>query len=152
MAFTTSQLSWDIIGLDSNNLQVGPDTFLVGARVCSSQACTGCSATIIFQGAKNPYVNLLPGSPSTLPVTGAGSISLSAGQCTDFYYNVQITRVSAAYGSVQHYQIFASCYQGSTHSWVVTTPPGRQLLVERLISQNRNGVTTFSGPTNVVAG
>ena len=32
---TIAPLTWNVIGLDSNNVHVGPDSFPVGARVCN---------------------------------------------------------------------------------------------------------------------
>jgi hypothetical protein len=32
---TISPLTWNVIGLDSNNVNVGPNNFPVGARVCN---------------------------------------------------------------------------------------------------------------------
>lgn len=33
---TITPLTWNIIGLDSNNVNVGPNRFPVGARVCNA--------------------------------------------------------------------------------------------------------------------
>ena len=33
---TVTPLTWNVIGLDSNDVTVGPDTFPVGARVCNN--------------------------------------------------------------------------------------------------------------------
>jgi hypothetical protein len=32
--------TWNVIGLDSNNVNTGPDTFQAGARVCNTGAAT----------------------------------------------------------------------------------------------------------------
>src|ERR1041384_6930787 len=33
---TITPVSWNVIGLDSNNVTVGPDTYQIGARVCNT--------------------------------------------------------------------------------------------------------------------
>ena len=32
---TVTPVTWNVIGLDSNNVNVGPNTFPVGARICT---------------------------------------------------------------------------------------------------------------------
>src|SRR5215510_10621962 len=83
---TITPVSWNVVGLDSNNPAIGPDTFQVGARVCN----TGGTAVNNLVGnfvwdSTNSLINL--SGASTLNV-----ISLNAGACTDFYYPVTITR------------------------------------------------------------
>ncbi|MEJ2447747.1 MAG: hypothetical protein P8Y37_07375, partial [Anaerolineales bacterium] len=34
-SLTIEPLTWNVIGLDSNNVNVGPNNFPVGARVCN---------------------------------------------------------------------------------------------------------------------
>jgi hypothetical protein len=43
---TVTPTTWNVVGLDSNNLSSGPDTFQVGARVCN----TGGSAVTNIVG------------------------------------------------------------------------------------------------------
>src|SRR5512147_1602281 len=60
---TASPLTWNVIGLDSNNVNVGPNNFPVGARVCNTgdAAAVNVSASFVWDSA-NAYVNLRPGS------------------------------------------------------------------------------------------
>ncbi len=141
-SLTISPITWDVIGLDSNKVTDGPDTFMVGTRVCNTgnMDATNVVANFVWDSA-NTYINL----------SGASSLSiaaLTAGTCTDFYYNVLITRNSAAYNTNRGYHITAAA-DGLA---AVSTPTPRQLFVEKLVSQNRNAVTTISGATTVVVG
>src|SRR6266540_2104464 len=141
-SLTISPITWDVIGLDSNKVTDGPDTFMVGTRVCNTgnMDATNVVSNFVWDSA-NTYINL----------SGASSLSiaaLTAGTCTDFYYNVLITRNSAAYNTNRGYHITAAA-DGLA---AVSTPTPRQLFVEKLVSQNRNAVTTISGATTVVVG
>ena len=44
---TVTPITWGIVGLDSNNVNVGPNTFAYGARVCNTgtTAATNVVAT-----------------------------------------------------------------------------------------------------------
>jgi LPXTG-site transpeptidase (sortase) family protein len=147
---TISPLTWNIIGLDSNNVSVGPNNFPIGARVCNTgdAVATNLTSNFVWDSA-DPYINLRPGSLSTISVP-----SLSIGACTDLYYEVTVTRDPAAYDNTRRYHIAAT----ADTLGVVSTPTPRELYVEHLISQNRNTVsdvkyaTTLAGLTSVPNG
>jgi len=139
---TVTPVSWNVVGLDSNNPTIGPDTFQIGARVCN----TGGSALNSIVGdfiwdSTNAFINL--SGASTLNLS-----SLNAGACTDFYYPVTITRSSLAYNATRSYHIAVSATGIST----ITTPTPREIYVEKIISQNRNSVQSIVGPTTVYVG
>ena len=147
---TISPLTWNIVGLDSNNVTVGPNNFPVGARVCNTgdTVATNVSSSLVWDSA-DPYINLRPGSLSTLSLA-----SLAVGACTDFYYEVTVTRNAAAYDHTRRYHITAT----ADTLGVVSTPTPRELYVEHLISQNRNTVSdvqyglTLAGLASVANG
>jgi uncharacterized repeat protein (TIGR01451 family) len=117
---------------------------LVGARVTNTGDATATNVLANFVwDSSNPYINLSPGSPSTLTVS-----SLAPGASTDFYFDVTITRTPAAYTTFRQYHITAT----ADGLGLVSTPIPRQLYVEQLISQNRNQVLSFTGPTTVFVG
>jgi hypothetical protein len=126
-------LTWNVIGLDSNNVSVGPNNFLVGGRVCNTGdvAAANVTASFIWDRA-NGYVNLRPGSLAALSVP-----SLADGSCTDFYFEVTVTLNTAAYDTTRRYHITVTADTLSP----VSTPAPRDLYVEHLISQNRNTVS-----------
>jgi LPXTG-site transpeptidase (sortase) family protein len=135
---TITPLTWNVIGLDSNNVNVGPNNFPVGARVCNTGDAIANNVSSTFQWeAVDPtplksYIELRPGSNTSY--TG---YTLAPSQCTDFYYEIQVTRNSNAYNDTRNYYITATADTLGT----VSTPRPRQIFVEYLISQNRNAVT-----------
>jgi uncharacterized repeat protein (TIGR01451 family) len=154
---TIQPISWNIVGLDSNNVNVGPNTYMVGARVCNvgDTAATNVTATFVRDGAINSLLNLQGSSTLTLASLPAGTTSQPPGNtgatpnnCTDFYYNIVITRNSAAYNTSQMYHIEAS----ATGVGTISTPLNREIYVEKLVSQNRNSVLSITGPSTVTVG
>jgi uncharacterized repeat protein (TIGR01451 family) len=141
-SLTITPTSWNVIGLDSNNVNSGPDTFQIGARICNTggTALTNVSGTFVWDSF-NSYINLKAGN-------SAGATSLASGSCVDFYYPVIVTRTSAAYNATRGYHITVT--GDSVGS--VSTPTPRELFVEHLISQNRNSVNSITGPTTVYVG
>lgn len=129
-------ITWNTLGLDSNNVTVGPQNFPVGARVCNTgtSAATNVASSFVWD-TTDTYINLRPGSLSSI----TGPASLAAGSCTDFYYEVQVTRNSLAYNHKARYHITATADGPVTAQ--TTTP--RELFVEYLISQSRNGITSI---------
>jgi uncharacterized repeat protein (TIGR01451 family) len=143
VTLTVTPITWNIIGLDSNKPASGPRFFPVGARVCSSVATTGVTVTLVWDS-PNANVNVRPGSLNPLTIA-----SIPAGGCADAYFEVEVTQVAAAYDTARRYHITATDGSGTAST---VTP--RELYVEHLISQNRNGITDvkvkeFGQPTFV---
>ncbi|HKO36274.1 MAG TPA: hypothetical protein VJV21_07320 [Pyrinomonadaceae bacterium] len=139
---TVQPTTWNVVGLDSNNVNTGPNTFPVGVRVCNTGgvAVTNVTGNFVWDSS-NIYVNL----------TGASTINvqtLAAGACTDIYFSVTITRTSAAYNATRRFHITVTGDAVSS----VTTPTPREIYVEKIISQNRNSVNSITGPTTVYVG
>jgi uncharacterized repeat protein (TIGR01451 family) len=141
-AVTVTPTSWNVVGLDSNSPTAGPDAYQVGARVCNTggSAVTSLTANLVWDSS-NAFINLT--GPGTLNLA-----SLGAGACTDFYFQVTVTRSNAAYDTTRQYHITVS----GTGFGAVSTPTPREIYVEHLISQNRNSVTSIVGPTTVLVG
>ena len=127
---TIIPITWNVIGLDSNNVNVGPNTFPVGARVCNvgSEPANNLEATFVWESA-NTLINLRQGSLNTIPHE-----SLAPGDCVDFYFEVEITRNASAYTTTRRYHIEVRADDLA----VISTATPREIYVERLISQNRN--------------
>ena len=126
---TVSPITWNVIGLDSNNVNVGPNYFPVGARVCNtgSEAATNVTATFVWEDGLNlytgdPYINLRLGTLSTINL-GA----LNPGSCTtnylDAYFEVQVTRNSSAYDKTRAYHIDVTA--GNVAGTISTPTPER---------------------------
>lgn len=132
---TITPITWNIIGLDSNNVNVGPNHFPVGARVCNTGDAPATNVTSAFVwDSANSLINLRPG---TLTNYNANPVpSLAPAACYDFYYEVEVTRNPAAYDTARRYHITATADTLGT----VSTPVPRELYVEHLVSQARNHV------------
>ncbi|MEA2521123.1 MAG: trimeric autotransporter adhesin, partial [Actinomycetota bacterium] len=143
-SLTLTPTTWNVVGLDSNNLNAGPNEFLSGAKVCNTgdTAAANVVATYVWDTA-NANVNLQPGSGSTRSVA-----SLAAGACFNAYFNIEVTRVAAARSSARRFHITAT----ATSLGTISTPTPREIYVESLISQNRNSVNSVAGPTTVYVG
>lgn len=131
---SVTPLTWNVMGLDSNNVNVGPNDFPVGARVCNTGGAVATNVTATFTWTSaNALINIRPGTNTSLSVA-----SLAIGACTDFYFEIAITRDAAAYDTTRRYQISVSADAGATTG---STPTPREVYVEHLISQNRNTVS-----------
>lgn len=145
---TITPITWDVIGLDSNNAinGDGPDTFLVGARVTNTgdEDADNLTATFNWDPADTrPNVgNFALVDNQVLHIE-----ELAPGQSQDFYYSVQINR-STPNGSARRYTITAV----GDNAALVSTPTPRQLITRPLISQARNSTEEIIGPSKVYVG
>src|SRR5687768_2289272 len=136
-SLSVTPLTWNVIGLDSNNVNVGPNHFPIGARVCNTGDAPATNVTSAFVwDSADIYIDLRSGTLTSFTGTNAVA-SLAAGSCTDFYYEVEISRDSAAYNHTRNYHIT----DHSNETDLVRTVTPRHSLVQHLISQNRNSVT-----------
>ena len=144
-AMTITPITWNIIGLDSNNVNVGPNNFPVGARVCNTstagETLTGVTSSFALANT-NPFISPRPGTN-----TSYSGYTLTAGACVDFYYEVEVTRTAAAYNTTEQYTITAD----SNETTPISTPTPRELYVEHLISQNRNTVSDIQYGTSIAS-
>jgi len=136
---TVTPVTWNIIGLDSNNVSVGPNHFPVGARVCNTGGSTATNVTATFNWDTTPspnYINIRPGTNATVSLPNIPSTNPDT--CVDAYFEVEVTRDAAAYNTKRSYHISVSADSGATTGSTVTP---RELYVEHLISQSRNSVS-----------
>ncbi|HEU0291727.1 MAG TPA: sortase [Anaerolineales bacterium] len=131
---TVEPLTWNVIGLDSNNVNVGPNHFPVGVRVCNtgSEAATNVTTTWVWDS-NNSYIDIRSGT--LYPDINLGT--LNAGACADAYYEVEVDRDSNAYDTTREYHIEVNA---GNVTGTISTPTPRELYVEHLISQSRNYV------------
>ncbi|MCJ7676571.1 MAG: hypothetical protein MUO35_02475, partial [Anaerolineales bacterium] len=135
---TIRPITWNVVGLDSNNVSVGPNNFPIGARVCNTgdAAATGITSSFVWD-TTDPLINLRPGSYGTPGNPYPTLATLAAGACVDIYYEVQVTRDPAAYDNTARYHIAVVSNETSP----ISTSTPREIYVERLISQSRNATT-----------
>jgi uncharacterized repeat protein (TIGR01451 family) len=160
---TITPITWNVIGLDSNKPNVsGPDRFMAGARVCNvgDATATNITAKFVKDGGSN-FVNLVGANTLSIPSLPAGSTSHPPGNrgptpsnCYDFYFNLIVTRDTAAYSTLssprsrQQFHIEAT----ATGLGTVSTPANRELYIEQLVSQARNAIDSITGPSTVYVG
>ena len=156
-SLSITPLTWGVIGLDSNNTAIGPDTFPVGARICNVGAADAANVTanITFSTGNAAAINLVGASSISFgtltfgpPPPSQYTISNIPANCADAYYNVQITRTALSYNQTRQFVITAS----SSNAASIASPSPREVYVEKLLSQNRNSVLSISGPTSVFVG
>ena len=140
---TIVPITWNVIGLDSTDVSLGPNIYPVGARVCNTgdTPATGVVSTFVWDSL-NPDINV--SLPTILTLS-----TLVVGGCTDFYFNVVVTRDPiAGIGSSREYHITAT----ADGLGEVSTPSGRELIVESLDLTPAINVGVINGPTTVVVG
>ncbi|MEY2958043.1 MAG: hypothetical protein RLZZ01_611, partial [Actinomycetota bacterium] len=132
---TVESLTWDVIGLDSNDETDGPNVFPLGQRVCNvgDAPATGVEATLVWDG-DNAFIDVLPGTASTITLG-----DVDAGVCAEAYFNIEIQRDDAAYDTVRPYHVEVT---GGGVTAESTRP--REFYVEYLVSQNRNATNSIS--------
>lgn len=132
-----SPVTWNVVGLDSNNPSTGPNRFPVGARVCSNSS-TPVTQTVTFHWtSSNSYIDLASRAPYP---NNELEIDIPANGCADAYFEVIVQRNSAAYDTARSYYIEAGG---------LTTPQPRELYVEHLVSQARNGIVNLEFGTSL---
>jgi uncharacterized repeat protein (TIGR01451 family) len=131
-----------VIGLDSNDVSSGPNSFPVGTRICNtgSSDATNVAATFTWD-TSNAYISLGDAASQSVGTIAAGS-------CRDVYFTAVVTRSSSAYDQTRRFHVTASADSIAP----VSSPTPRELYVEHLVSQNRNATLSFSGPTSVQVG
>ena len=143
---TIEPITWNMVGLDSNNVNIGPADFPVGARVCNAgdEDATNVSSHFVWGTVDNPdlstdpYINLRDTSLTEYTTANSHAYaSLAPGACTDFYYEVEVERRSDAYEKRRQFTVTASADGLGT----ISLPEAREIYIEHLISQNRNSTT-----------
>lgn len=149
---TITPITWNVIGLDSNNVNVGPNNFPVGARVCNTGAAVigDLVANFVWDDGgdlfnySGSYINLRDGSLSSIKEQGLAAGTVSTPTCTDFYFEVSVDRNKLAYETTRRFHIAVSSAAGTPEFSPISTPKPREIFVEYLISQNRNSTNLVS--------
>jgi uncharacterized repeat protein (TIGR01451 family) len=143
-SLSVTPTTFNVVGLDSNNVNDGPNIFPVGARACNTSGVAVNNVTASFNwDSANANINL--DAASANPVTIA---SLAPGACTELFFYVAVTCTAAAYDTKRGYHIAVS----ATGVPPVRTPMPREIYVERIISQSRNSIDSVVGPSSVFVG
>ncbi|MGB9936924.1 MAG: DUF11 domain-containing protein [Methanobacterium sp.] len=102
--FAVRQGSWDIVGLDANNVSRGPNQFYIQLRVTNNgnTLINNVTGTLEWLNS-NPYIQLAAGE-SIIKAIG----SLAPGETKDLFYLVEVVRNTAAFGTERDYRITVS--------------------------------------------
>ncbi len=125
-----------MLGLDSNNVNTGPNVFPVGVRVCNtgSDPATNVVATWAWKTTQNSFTG--PADGSTVSVG-----TMAAGACTHAYFEVTLNRSPASRKKARDYQVTVTGDGGLS-----TAGAQRTLYIQGLVSQGRNNTKKLSGP------
>ncbi|MBU7021325.1 MAG: DUF11 domain-containing protein [Theionarchaea archaeon] len=134
--------SWDCMGLDHNNVNDGPNQYVIQIHVTNSAGTTAhsVSGTLTWTSV-NTYFNLAPNESA---VKSLGDIA--AGATVDLFYLIEITRDSNAYNTTRDYSITVQGTDTGTADTITGT-----LIVDRLRSQARNEVLSMVASTTTPA-
>ncbi|MEY4310107.1 MAG: hypothetical protein RLZ71_33 [Actinomycetota bacterium] len=142
VGLTVTRVGWNVVGLDSNNVNSGPNQFPQEVEVCNTStdtAAAGVTATWNWTSA-NALIALDGSATKTIG-------SIPANSCVSAWWTVNVTRNASAYDTSRNYTVDVA------DSGAATATTGTQLVyVEHLISQNRNVVNGVAGPTAVTVG
>lgn len=140
-------VTWDVIGVDSNAPATqGPNSFQIGARICNTSSTvtqTNVTGNFVWDSF-NSAIALAAGNSPTITYRTLAPLT-----CTDMYFTVDVVRAKASHDQFRRYHITVTSDQMPSG---VSTPAGRQLYVEKIISQGRNSTDSIVGPATVYVG
>jgi LPXTG-site transpeptidase (sortase) family protein len=138
-------ITWNVIGLDANDMTQGPNTYYVGARICNNGDAAATNMAVgFFWGDSSPYINL------TNPDNNEYIFpALAIDTCVDVYFPVVITRTIDAYDSSASFYLAVTAENISAPLY---SSENREIYVERLTDAPNLSVTSITGPTTVLVG
>jgi uncharacterized repeat protein (TIGR01451 family) len=130
--------SWDVIGLDHNNVNDGPNQYVIQIHVTNSAGTTAHSVTgTLTWTSANMYIDLAPNESAAKSLE-----DIATGATVDLFYLVEITRDAGAYNTTRDYSITVQGTDTGTADTITGT-----LFVARLRSQARNEVVSMVAST-----
>lgn len=146
---TVTPITWNVVGIDGDDVNTGPNVFPVGARVCNTgdQAATNLLATFRWDQDDPTWSKAYPNVDLSGPASQTRS-GLDTGACADFYFNVAVARDPDVYFTTRGYHIEVVADGLSP----VTTPAGREIWVESLELETNINAGTISGDNDVAVG
>lgn len=140
-SLTISSIGWNVVGLDSNDVNSGPERFPQAYKVCNT---SGSAATNVEADWEWTTANALVSLDGD---TNRKIGTIAANSCVQVYWTVKVTRDEAAYDTSRKYRVSVKDDAAAN-----ATTPELLVYVEHLISQNRNVVDGVTGPTAVSVG
>jgi len=135
-------ITWNVIGLDDADVDVGPNQFPVGARVCNIGDESASNLEVSFTWTSvNTFINILGTDNKSIA-------SLPTQDCEDFYFDVVVSRNTQVINSGRQYQISASAVGVAD----VSTPSPREIYVKDLDQDTNSNLGIINGPSSVIVG
>lgn len=108
---TLSMTTWNVIGLDSNNVNVGPNEFMVGIRVTANGDALDNYTVKLVADASATIFGTTVNASNYIHLTGTtaySNVDIAANSYQDFYFNVSVDRNAAAYDTMLpfHFEVF----------------------------------------------
>lgn len=125
-AQTITPITWNVVGLDSNNVSVGPNVFPVGVRICNTSGVAKNAGDWKAQFnwvTTSVYITRTSTQQLSLP-------ALAINACADIFHEITVTRDSAAYGQRAQYNIEVVNSSNASLSPAVKTPTNREISLE----------------------
>jgi LPXTG-site transpeptidase (sortase) family protein len=139
---TITTITWNVIGLDRQDVFTGPNQFPVGARVCNTGDTDATNLVVDFEwDSGNPYISLSSNNTQSITI-------LPPSTCHDFYFNAIINRDESAKLTARRYHVTASADGLAS----VSTQVPRQLFVQELDQNINENLGSITGPTSVLVG
>jgi LPXTG-site transpeptidase (sortase) family protein len=138
-------ITWNVVGLDANDVSQGPNVYSIGARICNNGDEAATNMTVgFFWDETSSYINLtnVDNNEYLFP-------SLAIDACTDVYFPIVITRDINAYDSSASFYLAVSAENISAPLY---SPGNREIYVERLTAVPNLSITNITGPTRVLVG
>jgi len=140
-------LTWNIFGLDDEDMNLGPNTYPIGARVCNSgdEAAQNVEFSLVWE---EENLNISEIGPASFNLT-----QLDATQCRDFYFQVMVNRTLASYNTSRefHFRLVSS-----NHSTIETEAPTEIYVQPYLNEENQpnDNMSSFiiAGPSTIELG
>jgi LPXTG-site transpeptidase (sortase) family protein len=140
-------ITWNVIGLDADDVNRGPNTYYVGARICNNGDAAATNLVVGFfwdPSTSSPYINLANPENNEYFLT-----SLANDSCTDVYFPIVVTRDTNAYDSSASYYLAVTAENTPAP---VYSPDNREIYVERLTATPNLSITSITGSTRLVVG
>ena len=140
--FTATKVGWNVVGLDSNRVTVGPNQYPNGVYMCNTSGST-ISGSSVWTWLDNTYASNIYLADDSTATSNSVSWTIPTGSCQSVYWTVEIARLTSSYFKTRDFKITVNTTSPSSTTDVVTN---QQIYVEKLVSQNRNIVGTLTGP------
>jgi LPXTG-site transpeptidase (sortase) family protein len=137
-------ITWNVVGLDANDVNQGPNVYSIGARICNNGDAAATNMTVgFFWDATSPFINLIDPENNEYLFP-----SLAIDACTEVYFPIVITRDVNAYDSSASFYLAVSAENIAP----LYSPGNREIYVERLAAVPNLSITNITGPNRVLVG